>query len=416
MPGDHALSAHAARSSRRDFLKLSAAFASFAVLERAHAAEAPRARFAYVGTYTGHPGGTGNGEGIYLFDVDAQSGALGNRRVAAGTPNPTWIVLHPSRRFLYSINEVGDFKAANGELNGSISAFGVNTATGALTPLNTVASGGILPAHMSVDPSGRWALVANYEGGSFAVLPIHADGSPGEAVDVHRNAGPAGARLATNAPRGSFAVSGHERPHPHMIATTADHRFVLATDLGEDRIYRFRFDATSGRLAAAEDAPFVQMPTGDGPRHFAFHPNGRWFYSLQEEASTLALFHFNAASAALEQVQVVSTLPPDFAGTSYAAELALSPDGRFLYCTNRLHDTVSSFAIGTDGRLKLLGEVSAMGDFPRHCALDPRGDYLYVCNQRSDAITSFRIDQTSGLPEFTGQYAAAGTPAVLVFL
>ena len=214
---------------------------------------------------------------------------------------------------------------------------------------------------------------------------------------------------------GSFAFSGHDKPHAHMIHAAPGDRFVLHTDLGQDRIYVHEFDRATGSLNPAK-TPFVSLPDGDGPRHFAFHQNGKWFYSLQEEASTVAFFLFDPQTGDLHLEQTLSTLPAAFRGTSFTSEIVLSPDGHFLYVGNRLHDTIGIFSIQQDGRLGYIGEIATQGDYPRHLSIDPEGNFLYACNQRSDAITSFRINRKTGLLTFTGQYTAIGSPACLIFL
>ena len=364
---------------------------------------------AYVGTYTGSGN---NGEGIYPFEMNPQTGALSHRRLVARTASPSWIAIHPSKRYLYAINEVSDFRGNSG----SAGAFAIDSVSGDLSPLNTVSSEGAGPAYLGVDSSGRFAFVANYAGGSIAVLPILTDGSLGAAVDVHRDTGNLGSSQSTSAAPGSFTAGGHEGPHAHMFACDPENRFVLATDLGQDRIYTYRFNPTSGKLTASANAPFVSLPSGDGPRHFVFHPNGHWFYSVQEQASTLVFFHYDTDAGSLTSQQTISTLPPGFEGTSFASEILMAPDGRFLYAANRLHDSVAVFAIDARGMLTHIGEASTLGDYPRHCCIDPRGNFLYVCNQRSDSITSFSIHRDSGLLTFTGQYTPVGSPAILTFL
>jgi 6-phosphogluconolactonase (cycloisomerase 2 family) len=225
-----------------------------------------------------------------------------------------------------------------------------------------------------------------------------------------------GAVSATNAPPGSFAISGHDAPHAHMIAADPGNRFVLAVDLGQDRIYVYRFDANSGKLTPSEGTSFVSFPSGDGPRHFVFHPNGRWIYALGEESSTIAFFHYDAMNGTLALQETISSLPEGFGGTNFTSEVVISPDGRFLYAANRLHDTIAICSIGPSGKLKLLGEVSTMGDYPRHCTFDPRGDFFYVCNQRSDSITCFKTHRETGLLSFTEQYTPVGTPSIVTFL
>ncbi len=401
--------------SRRTFLMSTAAVAlthsALTPAQKNAGASKSGKLLAYAGTYTSAVDGGANGEGIYLFEVDAHTGELSNRKLVAKTPNPSWITIHPSKKYLYAINEVTNFEGGSG----SVSAFAINATTGELGLINTVSSEGAGPAHMSLDTQGRYAFVANYAGGTIAVLPILAGGSLGAAVDVHRESAALGSKLATDAPLGSFAISGHDSPHAHMIEPDLQNQFVLATDLAQDRIYGYKFDATAGKLTPAE-TPFTSLPSGDGPRHFAFHPNGHWLYSLQEEASTIVFFHFDGENGSLKPEQTISTLPAGFAGTDFTSEIIVAPNGKYLYCANRLHDTISVFAIGADGKLKLLGETSTMGDYPRHCRIDPSGNYLYVCAQKSDCITLFRIHRETGLLTFTGHYTPVGSPAVLTFL
>jgi 6-phosphogluconolactonase len=398
--------------SRRDFIKTIAFLALAHVAPERVPAQTgeKRSAFAYVGSYTSAIDGGGNGKGIYRFEVDARTGALTRQKLVTETPNPSWIAIHPSKRYLYSVNEIVN------EESGSVSAFAIDPASGDLTPLNTVSSEGRGPAHMSLDASGRYAFVANYAGGTIAVLPILEGGRLAAAVDVHRDSGSVGAKTATNAPPGSFAISGHDAPHAHMIAADPGNRFVLAVDLGQDRIYVYRFDTESGKLTPSEGTPFVSFPTGDGPRHFVFHPNGRWIYALGEESSTIAFFHYDAMHGTLTQQQTISSLPAGFAGTTFTSEVVIAPDGRFLYAANRLHDTIAICSIGSSGELKLLGEVSTMGDYPRHCTFDPGGEFFYVCNQRSDCITCFKAHRDTGLLSFTGHYTPVGTPSIVTFV
>jgi 6-phosphogluconolactonase len=362
----------------------------------------------YVGSYNSAVDGGANGQGIYRFVMDERTGELRDGKVVAKIANPSWIVIHPSRKYLYAINEIVN-------ANGSVSAFAIEPLSGDLTPLNVVSSEGKGPAHMSLDGSGKFALVANYWGGSIAVLPILEGGKLGGATDVHRDSGSVGGKHATDGPPSSFAISGHDAPHAHMIAADPGNRFVLATDLGQDRIYTYRFDAGAGKLTPSAGQPFVTLPTGDGPRHFAFHPNGRWVYVLGEESSTIHLFAYDSASGSLAIEQSISSLPAGFAGTNFTSEVVVSHDGRFLYAANRLHDTIAIASIGSDGRLKLLTEVATMGDYPRHCTFDPSGNFFYVCNQRSDHIACFKVQRETGMLSFTDRYTGVGTPAIVVF-
>lgn len=369
---------------------------------------------AYVGTYSspqGPEGSKGNGDGIYLFEMDAASGALSKRELFEDRLNPSWLAFDPTFRFLYAANEVSNFKDAG---SGAVTAYAVEKASGRLTRINTVASEGAGPAHLSVHPSGRFVFVANYHGGSFAVLPVLSDGKLGAAVDVKRDSGELGSLHAASGPPGSFAISGHDRTHGHMIEADPSGQFVIGADLGMDRLHVWRFDLQSGKLTPVAQSPVV-IPSGDGPRHFVFHPNKRWVYSLQEEASTLILFDFDAATGGLTQRQQLSTLPKGFGGTDFTSEVRISSDGRFLYAANRLHDSIAWFAIAADGRLTLQGEEWTRGDYPRSFTLDPSGRFLYCCNQRADAVTCFRVDRETGGLSFTGQYTPIGTPSIVVF-
>jgi len=367
---------------------------------------------AYVGTYTSAVGAGSNGEGIYLFEMDRSSGELTHRKLVATTPDPSWIAIHPSRKYLYAVNEVADFHGNSG----SVSSFAIDEASGELAALNVASSEGAGPCYLSIDASGKYAFVANYGGGTTAILPIVDGGLLGAATDVHRDAEHLGAAQATNAPAGSYAVSGHDAPHAHMIAPDPQGRFILATDLGQDRIYTYRFDARRGKLNPSDGAPFAALPSGDGPRHFAFHPDGHWVYAIQEEASNIVFFHYDPETGSLAALQTVSALPPGFAGTSFASEILISPDGKFLYAANRLYDAIAAFSIGADGSLKWIGETSTMGDYPGQCRIDPSGNFMYACNRRSDSITCFRIHRETGRLTFTGQYSAVGSPGSITFL
>ncbi len=361
--------------------------------------------------YVGSTPADGDGKGIHLFEMNPTTGELAHIELTVEARNVGWLSFHPSGRFLYAAGEEADSEGKSG----AVSAYAVDRKTGKLQLLNTVSSQGAGPAHLSVDASGKYVFVANYAGGSVAVLPIQPTGALGAATYVHQDTGSVGPTVPTSAPPGSFAFSGHDGPHAHMIQADPGNHFVLSTDLGQDRIYVSAFDAGSGKLSPAPGSPFA-LPPGDGPRHFTFHHNGRWLYSLQEEASTVVFFHFDPATGSLSPQQTISTLPRGFKGTNFTAEILLSPDGRFLYVSNRLHDTVAVFALNHEGRLAYVGEASTMGDYTRHIQLAPGGAFLYACNQRSDDITSFRVDRNTGQLRFTGQYTAVRSPACIIFM
>ncbi len=396
---------------RREFLKSTVVSAGGARL----AGGGRRVPLVYVASYSspqGPEGSKGRGEGIYLFAMDPRTGALARREVVPNPDNPSWLAFDPSRTHLYSANETATYQGA---ASGSVSAYSVDPSNGRLALLNTRSSEGAGPCHVSVHPSGKYLFAANYHGGTVAVLPIGPDGALGAATHVHQDQGSPGPVHATSAPPGSFAISGHDRTHAHMIQADPSGRFVLSADLGLDRIFVWRFDVEKGTLSPA-DPPAVQLPPGDGPRHFTFHPNGRWFYSLQEEASTLAVFDYDAANGRLAAKQTLSTLPQGFAGTDFTSEVLISTDGRFLYAANRLHDSIAWFSIGADGALTWRGEEWTRGDYPRSFSIDPGGQFLYSCNQRSDAIACFRVNRQTGALSFTGQYTPVGTPAMILFL
>lgn len=396
--------------SRRNFLKGATALAVASTGIARSLAQNTRI-LAYVGTYTGAVGSGGNGDGIYLLEMNPQTGALTRGKLAAKSDSPTWLALAPSGRHLYACNEVANY---NGK-SGSVSAYSIDPATGDLKLLNVVSSEGAGPAHLSVDATGKYVFVANYAGGTIAVLPVKPDGSLGAATDTHQDQGNVGPTHAVDGPPGSFSISGHEGPHPHMIQADPKNRFVLYTDLGQDRIYINSFDTATGKLSPAS-TPIRSVPSGDGPRHFVFHPKNAWLYSLQEESSTLTFFLYNESSGSLSPQQTVSTLPKGFTGSNFTSEVLITPDGRYLYAANRLHDSIGIFSISAEGRLTYVGDQSTLGDFPRHLNTDPGGNFLYSCNQKSDAITCFQIDHATGRLKPTGQYTPAGSPSCIVFL
>ena len=410
--------------SRRSFLKTTALAGISPLIgfpASRESAPAAGSLVAYVGTFSSPLRDTlptqvdlppGNGRGIHLFQVDRATGAMTPSGIVEMGTSPNCLALNAGGTRLYSSNEtdrVGDDK------QGTASAFIVNRTDGRLELLNTVRTGGAGPTYVSVHPSGRHLLVANYFGGSVAVLPILADGRLDNASDVKVDAGTTGPTRSTHAPPGSFAVSGHDRTHAHMIRADPSGRFVLHADLGLDTIFIWRFDDRRGALTP-NDPPSVSLPPGDGPRHFDFHPNGRWFYSIQEEGSTIVLFDYDNASGRLTTRQTISTLPPGIAGSNFCSEILVSADGRYVYAGNRLHDSIGILSIGSDGRLTYVGEEWTRGDYPRSFSFDPTGRFLYCCNQRADVITVFRVDRATGGLSFTGHYVPVGNPSSIVFV
>lgn len=411
-----------ARVARRDFLHLSTVLAAgVPLLATAAPAAGKGPLMAYVGTFSSPLKDMlptqvdlppGNGRGIQLFQVDRATGALKPSGVYESGVSPNCLALNAAGTRLYATNETDRQGEAK---EGSVSAFAINRADGQLTLLNTVRSGGAGPTYVSLHPSGKFLLIANYFGGSVAVLPIRADGSLGPATDVKQDAGTIGPRTAKNAPPGSFAFSGHDHTHAHMIQTDPAGRFVLHADLGLDRIFVWKFDAEKGVLTP-NDPPSVSLPPGDGPRHFAFHGNGRWCYSLQEEGSTIVLFDYDATLGRLAARQTISSLPPGYAGSNFCSEILVSADGRFVYAGNRLHDSVAIFAVGKNGELTFVADEPTRGNYPRSFAFDPTGQFFYCLNQRADHVTVFRVDRRTGKLAFTGHYTPVGNPSHLVFL
>jgi 6-phosphogluconolactonase len=404
------------QTSRRGFVKAVASWAAVVPMmarrQQTRQSSSSQRILAYVGTYSAPQGsGGGHGQGIHLYEMDSGTGALAERDVFRTPLNPSWLTLDSNRTHLYAANEV----ASPGTGFGSVSAYEIDRTNGHLTLLNEVSSEGAGPAHMSIHPSGKYALVANYGGGTVAVLSIESNGRLGSATDVKQDKGTPGPTQPSSAPPGSFAISGHDRSHAHVVQSDASGRFVFAADLGLDQILVWKFDDVKGTLTP-NDPPSVALPPGDGPRHFVFHPNGRWFYSLQEEASTLVTFDYDAVNGRLRAKHTISTLPQGFAGTNFTAGILLSSDARFVYVSNRLHDSIAWFAIAADGTLKFVGEEWTRGDYPRSFNFDPTGRFLFSCNQRSDAVASFRVNPKTGALTFTGHYTPVGTPSHIVFL
>jgi 6-phosphogluconolactonase len=343
----------------------------------------------YVGTYTG------KSKGIYLSELDLSSGDLSAPVLAATTTNPSFLALHPNHRFLYAVNEVDRFA---GMKSGSVSAFAIDPQTGALTLLNQQPSRGSGPAHLTVDRQGKNVLVANYGGGSVAVLPIGPDGSLGPATGFVQHTG------------SSINRSRQEAPHAHSVVLDSANRFAFVADLGLDKVLIYQYDAAQG-LLTPNDPPFASVPPGSGPRHFAFHPSGRTAYVINELASTVIAFRYDAAKGSLEPLQTISTLPADFKKTNSTAEIVVHPSGKFLYGSNRGHNSIAIFAIDPDtGMLTLIGHELTQGKTPRNFAIDPTGAYLLAANQDSGTVVVFRIDPESGHLTATGHTAAISMP------
>jgi 6-phosphogluconolactonase len=347
----------------------------------------------YVGTYTqALPHVNGTAEGVYVYRLDPGTGALHRQSVGSGVINPSFVTLDAQRRFLYAVQEVGEHEGQDG---GAVSAFAVDPATGDLTLINTRPTHGAHPCYVSIDNGGRWLLVANYSGGSAAVLPIGADGSLGPATEVVRHDGP---------------HPHHDGPHPHAAVPAPEEDFVLVPDCGLDRLYVYRLDTASGKLAP-HATPWVTLAPGAGPRHLAFDAAGARVYCINERNSTMTTFAYDRGRGELRELQTLPTLPDGFDGRNSCADVHIHPSGRFVYGSNRGHDSIVAFAVDAEsGQLALVGHTSTGGRTPRNFAIDPTGAYLLAANQDTNTVVTFRIDQESGVLEETGLVAEVPSP------
>ncbi len=351
--------------------------------------------FVYVGCYTS-PDRAGTGEGITVYRMDDRSGAWEQVQLLAGVANPSFLALDPSRRFLYCVHGGNDFSA--------VSAFAVERETGQLTFLNTQQSGGRNPVSVAVHPTGRALVVANYRDGTVATLPINPDGTLAPLTTVVPQTGDSGPDPVEQA--GS---------HPHHSPFDPAGRFVAVPDKGLDRTFIYRFDAERGTIAP-NDPPFVSARAGAGPRHIAFHPAAPYAYLLNELDSTITAYDYDAERGVLEPRQLIETLPSAYTGRNTGAEIAVAPSGRFLYASNRGHESIAIFAIdAATGMLTAAGWEPTQGAMPRFFALDPSGQFLSAANQGSDTIVTFRVDQTTGGLTPTGQIIRTGSPVSIVF-
>jgi 6-phosphogluconolactonase len=355
----------------------------------------------YVGTYTNKTAS----KGIYVYNFDPGTGKLTSLGVAAESEDPSFLAVHPSGKYLYAVNEIDHFGEKK---SGAASAFSIDQKTGKLTLLNQAATRGAGPCHISLDKSGKFALIANYDGGSVATFPVHPDGTLGEAADFVEH-------------RGSSADKERQAaPHAHCIGTSPDNRFALAADLGLDEIVIYHFNATKGTLAP-NDPAFAKLNPGSGPRHLAFSPNGKFVYLLTEMEDSVTAFAYKASNGSLSPLQTVSalsTLRKDYKGAKEAAEIAVHPSGKFLYASNRAGiDTISAFSINSaKGTLQLKNEYPTMGKTPRNFAIDPTGKFLLAANQESNTIVTFRIDAVTGALSPTGDPVQVPAPVCIVFV
>jgi len=344
----------------------------------------------YIGTYTGK-----NSKGIYLGELDLASGALTIKGLAGESTNPSFLAIHPSQKFLYSVNEVGSF---DNKKTGAVSAFAIDPKTGNLTLLNQQPSGGTGPCHLIVDKAGKNVLVANYSGGTVESLPIGEDGKLKEPVSVIQH-------------------KGAKQPHAHSINLDAANKFAVAADLGLDQLLVYKFDPAKGTLTPNEP-PSASVAAGAGPRHFTFDPKGKYGYVINEMGSTVTAFSYDPDKGTLQEIQTISTLPKDFTGKGLStAEVVAHPSGKFLYGSNRGHDSIAIFAIDPEtGKLTAQGHESTKGKTPRNFAIDPTGAYLLAENQDSGSIVVFRIDPKTGSLKQVGEPVSISAPVCVRFV
>ncbi|MEW6357692.1 MAG: lactonase family protein [Planctomycetota bacterium] len=353
----------------------------------------PEQRLIYVGTYTKR-----GSEGIYVYRFNPDTAALEMTSKATGLDNPSFLAVHPTRRYLCAVNEARGKGPSEG---GAVSAFSIAPKTGELTFLNRQSAHGASTCHLSVEQTGRFVLAANYSSGSVAMLPIGSDGRLGEATALVQHEG------------SSIDPKRQTGPHAHSILPDPSNRYAFAPDLGLDKIMIYRLDLKQGRLLP-NDPPWAQVHPGAGPRHFAFHPNRRYAYVINELGNTMVAFRYDETCGALQELQTISTLPADFTGTSYCADVHVHPNGKFLYGSNRGHNSIAIFTIDeSSGRLALVGCEPTQGDHPRNFMIDPTGTFLLVANQNTDNIVSFRIDGATGGLKPTGLVTNVSMPVCL---
>ena len=378
---------------RRHFLK-AGGIGVFGVFASRSFAWSNEARVIYIGTYT-----SGKSEGIYGYQFGAESGAL-TRVNSIKSTNPSFLAIDRSKRYLYAVNEVGEYL---GKPSGGVSAYEIERPSLNLRLLNEQATQGADPCHLSVDSKRKVLLVANYTGGNVTVLPIRPDGTLGMVMDVEQH-------------EGSGPKEQQKGPHAHCIMLDRNERYAFASDLGIDKVTIYRFDRATGKLTPAQQ-PFAELQAGAGPRHLAFHPNGKYLYVINELDSSMTVFGYDERNGTLTHIDTVSTLPSDFSGTSYCADVHVSQSGKFLYGSNRGHNSIVVFEIDQrTGKLKLVQHISTECDWPRNFTIDPSGAVLLVANQRSDNVVTFSIDPNNGQLKPTGHHETIPSPVCLRFL
>ena len=350
----------------------------------------------YIGTYTG-----AKSKGIYMAGFNPATGKLGPAELAVRTTGPSFLALHPDGRFLYAVGETSNLGGRN---IGAVRAFRIDEETGRLKLLNQQTSGGEGPCHLSVDKAGKCLLVANYGSGSIAALRIQPDGKLAEPGTVIQHEG------------SSVNPERQAGPHAHFITADPPDRFALTCDLGLDKVLVYRFDPARGTLVP-NAPPSASVRPGLGPRHLVFGADGRFAYLISEIGATLTAFAYDAQRGSLEELQTVSTLPEDYTGMKSAAEVQIHPSGRFVYASNRGHDSIAIYAIDpSTGKLSWVDCQSSRGKTPRHFVIDPTGRWLLAENQDSDNIVVFRVDAATGRLSAAGQVLEVPSPVCAVLV
>ncbi len=351
---------------------------------------------AYVGTYTS----SGKSQGIYIFEMDSTNGNLNLLGTSEKIENPSYQVIDNKVEFLYTVMETETF---NGKLSGAVAAFAIDKKTGLLKFVNSQPTEGRAPCHININKSRSHIFTANYREGIVSVFPLNPDGSIGAASCIieHKGSGPNKER--------------QEKAHAHYVSLTPDEKYLCAVDLGIDKIMVYDFDSTTGKLHPAK-YPEVNIRPGSGPRHMVFHKSGRFAYLINELSSDIVAFEYSSDEGKFNEIQYISTLPAGYSGTNYCAAIHISPDGKYLYGSNRGHDSIAIFSIDqNNGKIRLIEIVSTRGSFPRDFQIDPSGKFLYAANQNSDSIVVFRILPEFGKIEPTGEVINVPSPVCIKF-
>ncbi|MDQ2747409.1 MAG: beta-propeller fold lactonase family protein [Acidobacteriota bacterium] len=390
--------------TRRDFLKIAAAgttaltFAG-SVFGGNLSDKKSKEMLLYIGTYTS---GKSTSEGIYIYKFDAETGSLQSYKTVKNVVEPSYLTIDKDRQYLYAVNETEEYE---GKKSGAVSAFRIDQKTGDLTLVNKLPSLGGAPCYIIASENGKFVLVANYVGGNVAVFPVETGGKLGAAVDLQQQTG-----TGPNKDR-------QEAAHAHSIDLDGKNRYAFSCDLGADKIYIYEFDKKTGKLNANENQPIYQTKPGAGPRHLAFHDNGKFAFLINELSSTISTLSFDAKRGTLKEIQNAPTLPADFKGENTCAEIKIAPNGKFLYGSNRGHDSLVAYRIdGQTGRLEYVENTPTGGKTPRNFVIAPNGKFLLAANQNSDSINVFQIDEASGKLTQTTNTARVSMPVCLKFL